>query len=103
MIVATETGILHRMRQENPEKTFMPANDAAVCRYMKMITLPKLRDALRDMRPEVRVPAEVARAGPPSDRANRWRSAKAVTSDLSRYRRPRHAKWGKDPACPTNA
>jgi quinolinate synthase len=47
-IVATETGMLHPLEQENPEKTFIPANRAAVCQYMKMITLPKLRDALRD-------------------------------------------------------
>ena len=45
MIVATETGILHRMHQESPEKRFIPANEAAVCKYMKMITLPKLRDS----------------------------------------------------------
>jgi quinolinate synthase len=69
MIVATETGILHRMEQENPGKTFIPANRAAVCRYMKMITLPGLRDALRDMRPEVKVPWEIAeRAKLPIDR-----------------------------------
>jgi quinolinate synthase len=69
MIVATETGILHRMEQENPGKTFVPANRAAVCRYMKMITLPGLRNALRDMRPEVKVPPEVAeRAKLPIDR-----------------------------------
>jgi quinolinate synthase len=61
MIVATETGILHRMELESPEKRFVPANPAAVCRYMKMITLPKLRDALRDLKPEVRVDAETAR------------------------------------------
>ena len=47
-IVATETGMLHPLEQENPDKTFVPANRAAVCQYMKMITLPKLRDALRD-------------------------------------------------------
>jgi quinolinate synthase len=69
MIVATETGILHRMRQENPEKTFKAANEAAVCRYMKMITLPKLRDALKEMRPEVKVSPEVAeKARVPIDR-----------------------------------
>ena len=69
MIVATETGILHRMEQENPGKTFIPANRAAVCRYMKMITLPGLRNALRDMRPEVKVSPEVAeRAKLPIDR-----------------------------------
>jgi quinolinate synthase len=60
-IVATETGLLHPLEQENPDKTFLPANRAAVCRYMKMITLPKLRDALRDRRPVVTVDAEIAK------------------------------------------
>ncbi len=45
-IVATETGMLHPLEEENPGKRFIPANEAAVCKYMKMITLPKLRDAL---------------------------------------------------------
>ena len=48
-IVATETGMLHPLAKENPGKSFIPANRAAACRYMKMITLPKLRDALRDL------------------------------------------------------
>jgi quinolinate synthase len=60
IIVATETGILHRMRQESPDKRFLAANEAAVCRYMKMITLPKLRDSLRELKYEVRVPPEIA-------------------------------------------
>jgi quinolinate synthase len=60
-IVATETGMLHPLRQAAPEVEFIPANPAASCRYMKMITLPKLRDALRDERPRVKVPDEVAR------------------------------------------
>jgi len=59
-IVATETGMLYPLEQENPDKTFIPANRAAVCRYMKMITLPKLREALREMKFEVSVPAEIA-------------------------------------------
>jgi quinolinate synthase len=61
MIVATETGIMHRMELESPDKRFIAANDAAVCKYMKMITLPKLRDALRELKPEVRVDPETAR------------------------------------------
>jgi quinolinate synthase len=69
MIVATETGILHRMEQESPDKRFIPANPAAVCKYMKMITLPKLRDALREMKHEVRVAPEIAeRARVPIER-----------------------------------
>jgi quinolinate synthase len=60
MIVATETGILHRMELESPDREFIPANRAAVCKYMKMITLPKLRDSLREMRYEVEVAPEIA-------------------------------------------
>jgi quinolinate synthase len=59
-IVATETGMLHPLEEANPDKTFIPANRAAVCRYMKMITLPKLRDALRDLAPQVKVDPELA-------------------------------------------
>jgi quinolinate synthase len=68
-IVATETGMLHPLAKENPGKEFIPANRAASCQYMKMITLPKLRDALRDLKPEVRVDPELARlARVPIDR-----------------------------------
>jgi quinolinate synthase len=68
-IVATETGMLHPLEKENPGKAFIPANRAAACRYMKMITLPKLRDALRDLRPVVKVDPELAkRARVPIDR-----------------------------------
>jgi len=62
-IVATETGMLYGLREAAPEVDFVAANEAAVCKYMKMITLPKLRDCLRDggSRYEVRVPEEIAR------------------------------------------
>jgi quinolinate synthase len=59
-IVATETGMLHPLRQAAPEVDFVAANEAAHCRFMKMITLPKLRDALRDDGPEVRVDPQIA-------------------------------------------
>jgi len=59
-IVATETGMLHPLAKENPGKRFIPANRKAACRYMKMITLPKLRDALRDLSPQVKVDPELA-------------------------------------------
>jgi quinolinate synthase len=59
-VVATETGILHRLHREAPDKRFYAMSERAVCRYMKMITLPKLRDALRDMRHVVTVDPEVA-------------------------------------------
>jgi quinolinate synthase len=68
-IVATETGMLHPLAKDNPDKEFIPANRAAACKYMKMITLPKLRDALRDLRPLVKVdPALAERARVPIDR-----------------------------------
>jgi quinolinate synthase len=59
-IVATETGMLYPLEQANPGKSFVPANRAAVCRYMKMITLPKLRDSLRDLAPVVSVEPKIA-------------------------------------------
>jgi quinolinate synthase len=69
VIVATETGMLHPLRQAAPDVEFIPANEAAVCQYMKTITLPKLRDALRDLAPEVRVPPAIAeRARVPIER-----------------------------------
>jgi len=60
MIVATETGMLHPLQQAAPRSPLVPASRAAHCRYMKMITLPKLRDTLRDGTPEVKVPQGVA-------------------------------------------
>ena len=68
-IVATETGMLHPLRQAAPGVDFVAANEAAHCRYMKMITLPKLRDSLADDVYEVKVPAEIAdRARVPIER-----------------------------------
>ena len=59
-VVATETGVLHRLRRENPGKEFLAARETAECRYMKQITLEKLRDSLRDLKYEVTVSADVA-------------------------------------------
>jgi quinolinate synthase len=59
-VVATETGILHRLSKEVPEKEFLAAREAAVCRFMKMITLEKARDALRGMKHVVTVEPEIA-------------------------------------------
>ncbi len=62
-VVATETGMLHPLEQENPGKRFVAANERAVCAFMKMITLPKVRDALREGPAggyEVRVDEDVA-------------------------------------------
>jgi len=59
-VVATETGVLHRLRRDNPTKEFLAAREEAECRYMKQITLTKLRDSLRDLKYEVTVPAATA-------------------------------------------
>ena len=59
-LVATETGILHRLNKEAPGKRFEAVSERAICKYMKMITLEKLRDSLRDWKHEVTVEREVA-------------------------------------------
>jgi len=60
-VVATEVGMLYPLQMAAPDVQFIPANAEASCQYMKMITLPKLRDALLKMQFEVRVPEDVAR------------------------------------------
>ncbi|MGO9488078.1 MAG: quinolinate synthase NadA [Solirubrobacteraceae bacterium] len=68
-VVATEIGMLHPLQMAAPSVEFIPANAEASCGFMKMITLPKLRDALRDGKFEVRVdPDTAARARVPIDR-----------------------------------
>ena len=59
-VVATETGILYRMRQQNPQKTFIPASENAECEYMKMITLDKVYRSLYDEKYEVKVAKRIA-------------------------------------------
>ncbi len=68
-VVATEVGMLHPLQMAAPNVEFIPANAEASCGFMKMITLPKLRDSLRDGKYEVRVDAETAaKARVPIDR-----------------------------------
>ena len=59
-IVATEVGILHRLRRENPTKTFIAASDHAVCAYMKVTTLPKVLNSLEKLEHHITVDAEIA-------------------------------------------
>jgi quinolinate synthase len=59
-IVATEVGILHRLRRENPTKRFIPANDRAVCAFMKVTTLPKVLAALQHMQHRITVDPDTA-------------------------------------------
>ncbi len=85
-IVATEVGILHRLRRENPAKRFHAANERASCAYMKVTTLPKVRDSLLRNRHRITVPADVAEparlalermlaAKPPAAPAAAWENA----------------------------
>ena len=68
-VVATEVGMLYPLQMAAPDVTFIAANPEASCVFMKMITLEKLRDALRDFKFEVCVPPEIAeRARVPIDR-----------------------------------
>jgi quinolinate synthase len=59
-IVATEVGILHRLRRAYPGKQFFAANERASCAYMKVTTLPKIRDALRHLQYQITVPRDIA-------------------------------------------
>jgi len=59
-VVATETGILHRMKKFAPDKAFYPVSDEMECKYMKLITLEKLLRSLEEEVFEVKVPPEIA-------------------------------------------
>jgi quinolinate synthase len=59
LIVGTEVEILHRLRKENPGKTFIPVSEKAICRDMKLINLDKVLRSLETMTPEVKVPEEI--------------------------------------------
>ena len=60
-IVGTEIGMLHRLKKDNPDKEFLPATELAICPNMKMITLHKVYESLRDMKHEVEVEDELAK------------------------------------------
>ena len=59
-VVATETGILYRMKQQNPTKKFIPASEQAECEYMKMITIDKVYNSLLNETTVVTVPKDTA-------------------------------------------
>ncbi|MFI5237320.1 MAG: quinolinate synthase NadA [Ignavibacteriales bacterium] len=59
-VIATETGIIHRMKKYAPEKSFYPVSENSVCEYMKMITLENLYESLLYERYEVKVPKALA-------------------------------------------
>jgi quinolinate synthase len=59
-LVATETGIIHRLEKEAPGKTFEPVREDAVCRFMKVTTLDKVRDSLVEMQHRITVDPDTA-------------------------------------------
>ncbi|MBR1949244.1 MAG: quinolinate synthase NadA [Bacteroidales bacterium] len=59
-IIATEVGTLHKLRKDNPGKEFIPVSEKIVCEYMKLATLEKVYEALRDEKFEVKVPQEIS-------------------------------------------
>ncbi len=58
-IVVTEIGMVTRLSNDIPDKTFIPVSRTACCEYMKMITLESVRDALLNLQPRVTVPEEI--------------------------------------------
>lgn len=87
-IVATETGILHRLRRANPDKQFIAASDRAVCQYMKMTTLPKVLHSLQHMEHRITVPPDVA---------SRARLALERMVEIGGSQIPQHEAIGFDP------
>ena len=76
-IVITETGMIHRLQREIPNKTFIagPTDTCACneCRFMKMNTIEKLRDCLRDQSPAIEMPESIrAKAYDPIKRMLEW-------------------------------
>lgn len=61
MIVGTETGLIYRLKKDNPKKEFYPASEAAVCPNMKRTTQEKVLWALEELKEEVRVPDDLRR------------------------------------------
>ncbi len=59
-VVATETGMLYPLQKANPKKKFIPLRKDMVCEYMKMITLPKVYNSLKNLEFEVKVPKDIA-------------------------------------------
>ena len=58
-IIVTEIGVVHRLQKENPERTFIPASEYAVCPNMKMHTIEKMVNALKTGQPEILVPKNI--------------------------------------------
>ena len=59
-LIATEVGILHRLKKDNPNKIFHPASEESICEFMKKITLEKLYNSLLMEQFEIKVSPEIA-------------------------------------------
>jgi quinolinate synthase len=59
-VIATEVGVLHRMRKAAPTKTFLPISETTVCQYMKMITPAKILAALQHKQHQITVEPQIA-------------------------------------------
>lgn len=59
LIIGTEVGVIHRLKKENPGRNFYPVSNFVVCPNMKMNTLETVRDSLRDMRTEIKIPETI--------------------------------------------
>jgi len=59
-IIATETGMIHALKKQNPNAEFIPASERAICPNMKRITLEKIVWALEDMKYNITVPQDIA-------------------------------------------
>ena len=60
IIVATEEGIIHKMKKACPDKNFIPINRTSKCNFMKMISVEKVYNSLKSESPEIKVPADLA-------------------------------------------
>jgi quinolinate synthase len=60
ILIGTETGIIYRLKKENPEKEFHPIKDSSVCVDMKKINLKKVLRSLEEMKYKVEVPLEIS-------------------------------------------
>lgn len=59
IIVGTESGIIHQLKKNNPEKEFIPVSEKLICRDMKYTTLEDIRDSLVDMKHVITVPDDI--------------------------------------------
>ena len=58
-IIATENGIIHALKKQNPDAEYFPASHRAICPNMKKITIDKVISSLREMKHKIKVPDEI--------------------------------------------